>query len=226
MSDQTPDAPGPLLLSDDEKRALQLHDRLQQLQLEIALLTAQKNYVPGANSSPENDTIEAAQKALLDSRSRYVLRNGVVESVVTANPILQAVHGGSNASPIEKDLLPILTARDTSASALAHQSTSLRTLLDEITATEGASQRLARENVDLASRVLELAAQTAQRRGAAAVEDAEIARLEQRVRVSRQRWRVLKETAGAVVVGSGVDWARDPGLRDVVLDPEDEEDGV
>ena len=36
----------PLLLSDDEKRILYLHDRLQQLQLEIALLTAQKNYDP------------------------------------------------------------------------------------------------------------------------------------------------------------------------------------
>lgn len=39
--------PSPLLLSVDEKRVLQLYDRLQQLQLELALLTSQKNYVPG-----------------------------------------------------------------------------------------------------------------------------------------------------------------------------------
>lgn len=38
--------PMPLLLSDDEKRVLELYDRLQQLQLETALLTAQKNYKP------------------------------------------------------------------------------------------------------------------------------------------------------------------------------------
>jgi hypothetical protein len=41
------EAPSPLLLSDNEKRVLELYDKLQQLQLEVALLTAQKNYVPG-----------------------------------------------------------------------------------------------------------------------------------------------------------------------------------
>ena len=47
MADETAtEVPAPLLLSDDEKRILELHDRLQQLQLEIALLTAQKNYDP------------------------------------------------------------------------------------------------------------------------------------------------------------------------------------
>lgn len=38
--------PSPLLLSDDEQRVLELYDRLQQLQLEIALITAQKEYEP------------------------------------------------------------------------------------------------------------------------------------------------------------------------------------
>lgn len=46
MAGGTIHEPTPLLLSDDEKRILGLHDRLQQLQLEIALLTAQKNYDP------------------------------------------------------------------------------------------------------------------------------------------------------------------------------------
>jgi hypothetical protein len=35
-----------LLLSEDERRVLELYDRLQQLQLEIALITAQKNHIP------------------------------------------------------------------------------------------------------------------------------------------------------------------------------------
>ena len=38
--------PAPLPLADDERRVLELHDRLQQLQLEIALITAQNSYVP------------------------------------------------------------------------------------------------------------------------------------------------------------------------------------
>lgn len=46
MADESAENPTPLLLSNDEKHVLELHDRLQELQLEIALLTAQKNYHP------------------------------------------------------------------------------------------------------------------------------------------------------------------------------------
>lgn len=51
----------------------------------------------------------------------------------------------------------------------------------------------------------------------------EVSRLEDEVRTSRQRWRVVKGVASAVVAGSGVDWARDDVLCDIVLDPVDEE---
>ncbi|KAI0889351.1 centromere protein H (CENP-H)-domain-containing protein [Annulohypoxylon maeteangense] len=218
----------PLLLSHDEKRILELHDRLQQVQLEIALLTAQKNYNPNTSTSSKNGSIEAAQKALLDSRSKYVLRNQVVESVVAANPILQAVHNGTKASPIERDLLPALEQRDQSSSILSQQSTELRGLLDEITNVESESLRLGRENVDLAAKLLDLAEQT-DRDKAEAINmvperAAEISRLEDQVKLSRQRWRVLKGTASAVVAGSGVDWSRDAELRDIVLDPENDDE--
>jgi hypothetical protein len=38
--------PAPLLLSDDEKHVLELYDRLQQLRVEISLLTAHRDYNP------------------------------------------------------------------------------------------------------------------------------------------------------------------------------------
>ncbi|KAI1467577.1 centromere protein H (CENP-H)-domain-containing protein [Daldinia caldariorum] len=228
MANETTGEPTPLLLSDDEKRILGLHDRLQQLQLEIALLTARKNYDPRTNPPVGDGSIEAAQKALLDSRSRYVLRNQVVDSVVAANPILQAVHNGTKATPIERDLLPMLEKRDQSSSELAQQSSELRTLLDEITEVESQSLRLGRENVDLASTLLELAEQTNRKKAEAVNMDperaAEISSLEGQVKLSRQRWRVLKGTASGVVAGSGVDWSRNAELRDIVLDPENEDD--
>ncbi|KAI1494385.1 centromere protein H (CENP-H)-domain-containing protein [Biscogniauxia mediterranea] len=211
--------PAPLLLSADEKRILELYDRLQQLQLEIALLNAQKNYVPDT-TSPER-SIEAAQKELLESRSRYVLRNDVAASVMSANPILQAVHDGANASPIERDLLPLLTHRDTASGTLAQQAAEHRGVLDALAATASASLRLGRENAALVSQLLGLA-ERAREGGRGGLDNSrpEIAALEAEVRRSRQRWRVLKGTASAVVAGSGVDWARDPELRDMVLDKE------
>ncbi len=47
--------------------------------------------------------------------------------------------------------------------------------------------------------------------------------LEVSMKTSRQRWRILKETASATIVGSGIDWARDPQLLDIVLDNEGNE---
>lgn len=115
--------------------------------------------------------------------------------------------------------------RDQSSSTLSQQSTDLRALLDGIMDVESESLRLGRENVDLASQLLDLAAQADRNKADAVNTDpewaAEISRLEDQVKLSRQRRRVLKETASAVVMGSGVDWARDAELRDIVLDPED-----
>ncbi|KAI8962228.1 centromere protein H (CENP-H)-domain-containing protein [Daldinia sp. FL1419] len=228
MADEPNNEPTPLLLSDDEKRILVLYDRLQQLRLEIALLTAQKNYDPRKSQPVGDGSIQAAQKALLESSSKYVLRSQVVNSVVAANPILQAVHNGTNASPIERDLLPILEQRDESSSTLAQQSSELRTLLNEITEVESQSLRLGRENVKLASELLDLAEQTNRKKAEAVSLDSEraadISSLESQVKLSRQRWRVLKGTASAVVAGSGVDWSRDDELRDIVLDPENEDE--
>ncbi|KAJ8132173.1 hypothetical protein O1611_g1454 [Lasiodiplodia mahajangana] len=195
MADGSIEGPTPLALSDKEKRVLELHDKLQQLQLELALLNAQKRYVP-VDTTPGR-TVEVAQRELLDSRARYMLRNEVVASVVSTNPILQAVHNGTKASPIERDLLPILTDRDAATSALAPQNNEFHSLLSDLT------------DVEIRALRLEYAA--------------EIARLEAEVKGSRRKWRVLKDTASAIVAGSGVDWARDAELREIVLDPVEEE---
>lgn len=80
-------------------------------------------------------------------------------------------------------------------------------------------------NVELAAEVLSLADQANRDKDSLAqLEDPELkeemARLEREVKASRQRWKVMKGTASAVVVGSGVDWVRDDELRGMVLDPD------
>jgi hypothetical protein len=46
--------------------------------------------------------LDAAKNQLLETRAAYFSRNQVVESVLSANPILNAVHGAKLASPIER----------------------------------------------------------------------------------------------------------------------------
>lgn len=51
---------------------------------------------------------EAARNELLETRGQYLIRNKVVESVLSANPILKAVHSGTDASPVERCVLAAL----------------------------------------------------------------------------------------------------------------------
>ena len=50
----------------------------------------------------------------------------------------------------------------------------------------------------------------------------ELERLEEESKAARREWRVWKSVVGGIVAGSGVDWAGDPKLLEVVLDAEDE----
>ena len=62
-----------------------------------------------------------------------------------------------------------------------------------------------------------------------AVEDlrlrVQLDRAEANSAVAKQRWRIMKSVVSATIVGSGVDWVRNEGLRDFVLDDEEDRDG-
>lgn len=92
---------------------------------------------------------------------------------------------------------------------------------------ESESMLLSRQNVELAAE-LSILTEQANKHKTSPVENPdqaeEIARLDKDVKASRQRWRVMKATASAIVAGSGVDWAGDDKLRSIVLD--DDDDGV
>lgn len=108
-----------LPLIEEEERVLALYDRLQELRLEIAIINAQQAHQTGLRLLEKRVNVETndkteksaahteeetrkAQSDLLEARAKYVLRNNVVEAVMIANPILKAVHNGTDASPIER----------------------------------------------------------------------------------------------------------------------------
>ena len=112
-----------LPLSSDEQRVLELYDTLQQLRLEIAIINAQASHSSGmmanihlprmnpagthahkttAGNEGLEEVTEKTQIDLLDARARFQLRHDAVEAVMIANPILKAVHTGTDASPAER----------------------------------------------------------------------------------------------------------------------------
>jgi len=47
--------------------------------------------------------------------------------------------------------------------------------------------------------------------------------LEDEMKINRQRWRIMKGTVSATIAGSGIDWARDTKLLEIVLDNDGDE---
>lgn len=112
------DVQSPPLMTEDEKRVLEVYDRLEQLQLEIALLKAQGVLSQGESSicylsksiltstdepsDASEEEIAAAAQDLLKAKSLYFLRGNIIENVLITNPILRAVHGSNNATIVEQ----------------------------------------------------------------------------------------------------------------------------
>lgn len=187
-------------------------------------LSTEESLITNTRPSADSITDVEARANLLDAMGHRTLRNAVVTNVLIANPILKSLHNSTTASPIEQDLQPWVEARDEGAHAVAAQSTTTRSVLDELSGTEAETQRACRRNRDLATQVLRLAREADGAGPGGGPVDArlaeQIASLETTLRTSRQRWRVVKGAASGIVAGSGVDWVGDEELRDLVLDPE------
>jgi hypothetical protein len=110
-----------LPLSEKERQILELYDRLLRLELEVALTKARQQATIGTQrfdvrlsgakyrhddlDTPGEVSAEAIRDAkdrVLEARASWLLRNEVVEGVMTVNPVIKAVHRGTDASPIER----------------------------------------------------------------------------------------------------------------------------
>lgn len=124
-----------------------------------------------------------------------------------------------------RDLFPLVAQRDQLATTLTELSTQVRSARMELTSVEAENVKMARKNAELATRMLALAA-AADTQRKEDIEDPKLRHqldeLELRMRRSRRKWRIMKETVGATIAGSGVDWARDPQLSNLVLDHDGE----
>jgi hypothetical protein len=95
--------------------------------------------------------------------------------------------------------------------------------MEKLTKVEAEHVIVARKNTELATKMIALA-EEADTQKKEDIKDpsvrAQLEELEEALKVSRQRWRIMKGTASAVVAGSGIDWSRDAALRELVLDTE------
>lgn len=84
-----------------------------------------------------------------------------------------------------------------------------------------------KKNQNLAPSVTALAREVELARNSAIAESTlkvELDEAQEEAVQAKKRWRIMKSVVGAVVVGSGIDWASDDTLRELVLDNEEDDD--
>ncbi len=119
------------------------------------------------------------------------------------------------------DLLPFIKKRDDLSISLNELSTKILSARNELKKVEAEHIITARKNAELATSMLALAEEAKTQRKEDISDPkarGKLDQLEAETKTSRQRYRIMKETASATIIGSGVDWTRDPKLLDIVLD--------
>ena len=121
-----------------------------------------------------------------------------------------------------RDLSAYLQKREQVANEAIEHSSMIQATTDALAELEVLNFASTRRNADLASEILELvdiSAQPNARPDRNAQLTSQTSVLEYEITSNRQRWKVMKGAASAIVAGSGVDWVRDRRLRAMVLDP-------
>lgn len=55
-----------------------------------------------------NSRLKTAERVCLETRAAYLLKDGIVESIISMDPILKTVHSGASAAPSERSSPPTL----------------------------------------------------------------------------------------------------------------------
>lgn len=121
-------------------------------------------------------------------------------------------------------LHPLIDQRDILAMAQANLSNRLQSTSNTLTATETENFKAMRRNRELAAILLDLAGRL-KAQDISSISDADtrlqLESMRQDTRESKRQFRIMKSLIGAVVAGSGIDWATDDELRELVLDHEE-----
>ncbi|EER37148.1 conserved hypothetical protein [Histoplasma capsulatum H143] len=214
-----------LSLSRKELEALELYDRIQEQELETALLS--QDYSEPRPDDDDDDLeaqLEAAERELLEARSTYSVRRKAIEAILMTDPSIQSVHSISD-SPAERALLPLINRRDLLSLIYVNLSRAHGSCTQSLSNTKVDGMHGTAKTQELVQTLLGLTSAEKSRREAI-TDPALISQLEaqeKETKAERASWVTMKRVVSALIVASGIDWAADEALHDLVVDDEDDD---
>ncbi|KAK2731803.1 hypothetical protein FQN55_004439 [Onygenales sp. PD_40] len=204
-------------LSRTELQLLECYDRIYEQELELALLT--QDYT---EPTPEDDVegqLEEAERKLLEARASYSVKRKAIETVLMTEPTIQSVHSVSS-SPAERALLPLINRRDVLSLVYENLSRAHASTLQDIADAEIENIRGTKKNQELVQTLLALTSEEKPWREE--ITDpkirSQLEALEAENKTANANWVTIKRIVSAAIVASGVDWADDEKLHDLVID--------
>lgn len=203
-------------------------DKISRSEKKLTLYIAQDEDLSTLSDEQIDSKIAQAEKDLLAARSRFQIRQNIIQQVLITDPILKSIHSSSaTASSLEQRLLPLLLERDVVTMLHATVTSKLQSVHSRTADLEQENIEMIVQNKALAQRMLALVNDVK----AEKIEEvtdarmrAQLEQLEEECVRARREWRVMKSVVAGIVAGSGVRWAEDPKLLEVVMDDEDEMD--
>ncbi len=117
-------------------------------------------------------------------------------------------------------LFPLLSRRDVLSLVNENLANRVAATQESLSSAEVENRKVTRKNQELVQVLLELTNKAEAQRediGDGELKD-RLEALERENKSRRARWRTLKDVVGSVIVGSGVDWARNEELCSLVMD--------
>lgn len=178
----------------------------------------------------------------MEAKAEYEIRNRITHNVLVMDPILKAVHGGEQALFAErlvsrgqpKDshliacrrILPLISENDTVSMIHGSQTSQLAATAQALSKAEQENIVANQKNRELAQTMLALAEEM-KAQSVRDIEDpqlrSQVDAVDKQLKDSRRRVKTLRGILSGMIVGSGINWAADDGLTELVM--EDEEDG-
>ncbi|KAK6501739.1 hypothetical protein TWF481_009566 [Arthrobotrys musiformis] len=201
--------------------SLSSYDKLQELTYQRHILEAEVEALHDVltNDSMDLDdaeNIEAIKKDARGVQGKIIIKDLVVTQMASTRPIVRSVHSGPNRTKMETNLLPLLTNRDLLATTLIHLTSQLSNLQEAHRTYSTKLTTLTNANKSLAEQLKQLSVEneiseniTTNGKLIAAKEEAGRA---------QRRCRTLKGVLQGVIAGSGINWAEDDALRELVLE--------
>ncbi|KAF2747987.1 hypothetical protein M011DRAFT_493896 [Sporormia fimetaria CBS 119925] len=213
--------------SEREQAALRLYDQLRDLELERSL--RESTDMPDVSKLSDQEVEEQLtllERETIQARVEYELRHRITRNVLAMDPVLKAVHGGEHTDHAEKRMLPLITENDVVSMLHETLTSKLLGLKKALSAAELENLTANERNRALSKTLLALSkglnVQSAEDLQDQQLRDS-VKAAEKEAAESRRRMHNLKGLMSAMIVGSGINWAEDGDLRELVMDDEDDD---